>query len=203
MALSIKLVKKLYYKDKLSTIEIAKKLRLSPWVVLAFMRRNELKRRTFKEANEINFNKKSLSFSIRKNLSARERELKIAGILIYWAEGAKPNHKACTVDFANSNPQMISLFLRFLRKICKIDESRLRVQLYCYADQDIEKIKKYWYSVTKIPISRFIKPYIRSDFLPEKSGKMKYGLAHIRYADKKLLFQIGDWIDEYCLKNKI
>ena len=98
---------------------------------------------------------------------------------------------------------MIKLFLKFLRNICGVDEKRLRVQLYCYSNQRIEDLKKYWYKETDIPISQFIKPYVRNDFLPEKIGKMKYGLVHIRYADKKLLIQIGKWIEQYCKKNNI
>lgn len=95
---------------------------------------------------------------------------------------------------------MIKIFLKFLREVCGVDEKRLRVYLYCYSDQSIEILLNYWYKLTNIPKSQFSKPYIRNDFLPEKSGKMKYGLVHIRYADKKLLYQIDNWIKEYCKK---
>jgi hypothetical protein len=30
---------------------------------------------------------------------------------------------------------------------------------------------------------------------------MKYGLVHVRYADKKLLLQIEEWIKEYLKEN--
>jgi hypothetical protein len=199
VALSKNIIKNLYCKEGLSTIQIAKKLDVSVWMVISFMRRNGIKRRTFFEANRINFDKKPLTYSIKKKLAKKDEDLKLSGVLLYWAEGAKLNGKnSCTVDFANSNPEMIRIFLKFLRKICGVDEKRLRVYLYCYSNQDIESIKKFWYNLTNIPESQFTKPYIRNDFLPEKSEKMKYGLAHIRYADKKLLIQIDDWIKEYC-----
>ena len=203
--LSINLIKNLYYKDKLSTVEIAKKLKVSPWVVLKFMKRRNLSRRTFKESNAIKFDRKPVSFSVRQKLSEEERKLKIVGAMLYWTEGSKPNPKnrSWTVDFVNSNPRMIKLFLEFLRKICGVDERRLRILLYCYADQNIGALKKYWYKATKIPLAQFTKPYIRKDFLPEKSGKMKYGLVHVRYSDKKLLLQIENWIKEYLKKNNI
>ena len=123
--LSKKLIEKLYRKEKLSASEIAKKLKTTPWTVLGYMARNNIPRRTFKEANRVCFEKKPLTFSIKKNLSAKERELKLAGVLIYWAEGAKfkgMDGIPCTVDLANSDPRMVSLFLRFLREICRIDE---------------------------------------------------------------------------------
>jgi len=206
VTLSKKLIEKLYHKEKLSSSKIAERLKTTAWTVIGFMVRNNIQRRTFKEANRICFENKPLTFSIKKKLSAGEKELKLAGILIYWAEGAKfkgMDGAPCTVDLANSDPRMISLFLRFLREICGIDEKRLGVQLYCYANQDIESLKNFWYKRTKIPLNKFIKPYVRKDFLPEKIGKMKYGLVHIRYTDKKLLRLIDEWIKEYCKKMKI
>lgn len=203
--LPLNLIKKLYYKEGLSTIEIAKKLQITPWIVQKFMVRNKLPRRTFSEANAERFKKQPITFSLKQKLSLEERELKIAGIMLYWAEGGKPNPKnrMWTVDFANSDPLMIELFLRFLRQVCGVDEKRLRVLLYCYADQDIENLNNFWYNITAVNPKQFIKPYIRKDFLPGKSGKMRYGLAHVRYSDKKLLIQIEDWIKEYLKKCKI
>lgn len=202
VTLSKNLIKKLYHNQGLSTIKIANKLNMSVWAVLGFMRRNGIKRRTFFEANKINFDKKPLTYFLKKNLTKKNEKLKIAGTFLYWAEGAKVNKEKnnCTVDFANSNPEMVRIFVKFIREICGVNEKKLRVFLYCYSDQDIVKIKNFWYSLTSIPKSQFSKPYIRNDFLPEKSGKMKYGLVHIRYADKKLLYQIDNWIKEYCLK---
>ncbi len=196
--LSKSLIEKLYYKKGLSTIEISKRLRISVWVVLGFMRRNNIIRRSFNEANRIYFEKKPSSFLIKKRLSKKEEKLKTAGVFLYWGEGAQLQGKNCSVDFANSKPEMVRVFLNFLRKVCGIDEKRLRVYLYCYSDQNIESLLNYWYKVTQIPLGQFTKPYIRKDFLAEKSGKMKYGLVHIRYADKKLLYKIDNWIKDYC-----
>jgi len=203
--LPLALVKNLYYKEGWSSVEIGKKFNVSPWVVLRFMRRNNLQCRTRVESNANKFDRKPLTFSIKNNLSVREKELKIAGTLLYWAEGSKLKSKGnnWTVDLVNSDPRMVSLFLKFLRGICRIDEKKLRVQLYCYEDQSVEHLKRYWHELTRISLERFIKPYVRKDFRPEQIGKMKYGLVHIRYCDKKLLIQIDAWIKEYCKKFKI
>ena len=196
--LPLKLITQLYYKDKLNSIEIAKRFEVTPDIVLRFMKKMNLPRRTLVETNKILFERKPKSFSSKQSLSRQEEKLKIAGIMLYWAEGCK--FSSPIVDFANSNPQMIKLFLEFLREICGIQEKRLRVLLYCYANQDVEALKKYWQKLTNISLAQFTKPYIRKDFLPEKSGKMKYGLVHIRYVDKKLLTQIEDWVKEYLKK---
>ena len=197
--LSKNLIEKLYYKERLSTIKIAQKLDTTEWIILSFMRRNNIARRSFSEANKVLFEKKKLTFSIKRKLSLREEKLKTAGIFLYWGEGAQLQGKNCGVDFANSNPEMIKVFLSFLRRICGINEKKLRVFLYCYTNQDIEKLLKYWHNTTHIPINQFTKPYIRKDF-KSNSSRMEYGLVHIRYADKKLLIQIDEWIKGYTRK---
>ena len=200
-ALSKKLVKKFYYKEKLSTIEIGKKLKITPSVVVKFMERMNLSRRTFLEANFNAFARKKLSFFIKNNLTVKEQKLKIAGIMLYWAEGGKSLGKYSAVDLANSDPDMLKIFLKFLRKICRVDEKKLRVQLYCYANQDIERLKDFWYKVTNISKKQFIKPYVRQDFKIEQKDRMKNGLIHVRYNDKKLLYLIESLIKEYCKNN--
>ena len=200
LKLSVSSIKKLYYQKKLSAFEIGKRINRNESTVYKFMKRNSLPRRTSREANEIKFNKKPLTYFVKQNLSLEEEKLKIAGIMLYWAEGAKISLTTAgskLVDFANSDPKMVELFLKFLREICGVDEKRLRIYLYCYANQDISKLKRYWHKITKIPFSQFTKPYVRQDFDPKKSGKMKYGLVHVRYSDKKLLLQIEKWVKQY------
>jgi len=203
--LSLKEVKKLYYGEKISVVKVAEKLQKHPKSVFSFMERNNLKRRTAAETNRIRYEREPLSFKIKKNLSKPEEKLRIAAIMLYWTEGAKPNieKRKWTVDLVNSDPRMIKLFLKFLRTTCAVDETRLRVFLYCYANQNIKSLKRYWQNVTNIPLDQFTKPYVRTDFLPEKIGKMPHGLIHIRYNDKKLLIQIFDWIEEYLEENNI
>jgi hypothetical protein len=114
--------------------------------------------------------------------------------MLYWAEGARSGN---TVDFANSDSQMIKIFLRFLREICGIAENRLRIYLYAFSDQNIIVLKKYWSKITQVPESKFIKPYIRKVNSRLKDRRMPYGLIHIRYNDKRLLECIKGWLNEY------
>ena len=203
----LKKVKSLYYTKGYSAREVGEELNVSIDAVYKFMIRYDLERRTFEETNRIRFEKKSLSYCIKKNLTEKEKQLKIACIMLYWAEGSKKRHRnkgqrrGATVDLANSDPDMIRLFLRFLREICRVDEKRLRIYLYCYANQDVNSLKKYWCKVTNVPMNQFIKPYVREDFSLEKIGVMKYGLIHVRYSDTKLFDQLFIWIKNYLDNN--
>ncbi|MFH1946755.1 MAG: hypothetical protein ABIJ23_01180 [Candidatus Magasanikbacteria bacterium] len=187
------------YKLGLSIREIACKYSVSVDAMFYFFRKHKIKRRTAKESNKFLFERKKASFYIKKKLSIKEESLKTAGIMLYWAEGSKWDGEKI-VDFANSDSDMIKTFLVFLREICGVDESKLRVYLYCFSNQDVDRLKKFWSKETDINLNQFTKPYIKKDYNLSKTSKMKHGLIHIRYNDKKLLQQIRNWIEEY--KNK-
>ena len=191
-----RIVKRLYYKDLYGARQIADKLGVSLDAVYYFMRRHKMKRRSFAEENKIRFDRKEPSFHIRKNLSPNEKQLKTIGTILYWGEGYK-TEKSKGIDFTNSDPQMIDIFICFLRNICGVDESRLRVLLYCYSDQDPKRLIKFWSKLTGIQESQFSRPYIRSKNNNVTENKMKYGLIHIRYMDKKLLVAVKQWIENY------
>lgn len=193
--LNCDIVKTLYWDKNYNIQEISKEIGVSFWSLYSFMNKNNIPRRTITEVNYL-VNSYKPKFEIKKNLDIYEEKLKIAGIMLYWAEGTLRGN---TVDFANSNPQMIAVFLRFLRKICGVKEKRLRVYLYAYQYQDIKKLKRYWHKITEIPLTQFTKPYIRIGNQNLSGRKLLYGLVHIRYNDKQLLNLIKNWIDEVCI----
>lgn len=117
-----------------------------------------------------------------------QRDLEACAIGLYWGEGAK-SLAAGVVDLANSDPGVLQVFLRYLREIVRIDERRLRVYLYCFDDQDVESLKRFWSIELGIPVSQFTKPYIRAGG-SIRTRKMPYGVAHVRYNEKKLLLEI-------------
>ena len=181
------------YGEGYSAQEIADVLNVSLNAVYNFFKKHNIPRRTSTESNRLRFQRKEPSFQVKQRLSYKEEALKTAGIMLYWGEGSKWAGEKI-VDFANSDPVMIKIFMAFLREICGIDESKLRAYLYCYENQNPTSLKKYWSKIIKISERQFTKPYIRRDFQQHKIGKMKHGLLHIRYYDKKLLLLIKDWI---------
>jgi predicted nucleic acid-binding protein len=85
-----------------------------------------------------------------------DRDLLIAGTALYAGEGSKTDG---AVAFANSDPRMVILFCRWLRRFFVIDEARLRVYLYLHAGLDLDAACAFWSSTTGIPRSQFGKPY--------------------------------------------
>lgn len=188
------------YRDKRHTIEeVAREIGISFWSLYDFMKQHGIDRRDHSEAGYLS-NRSKPHFNAKLNLSVAEEELKTAGIMLYWAEGTL---KGNTVDFVNSNPCMVKLFLEFLRRICGIKEERLRLYIYAYSYNDLEEIKNYWRKITGIPFAQFTKPYIREG-TPNKNNRiLPYGLVHVRYNDKELLKLIKNWIQGYVTKISI
>lgn len=120
----------------------------------------------------------------------------MVAIMLYWAEGYKAGKG--TVDFANSDPDMVVIFGKFLSEICRVDKERIRLHLYAYEGQNIKNLKKFWANMLGLSKQAFVKPYIKKAATPGPRGpRMLHGLVHVRYSDKKLFEQIIRWIDEY------
>ena len=92
---------------------------------------------------------------------------------------------------------MVVIFLNLFRSIYQIQEDKLRVLLYCYANQSIPDLILFWKKLTKIPEKQFTKPYVRSDFQEDKVNRMRYGMVHIRYNDQRLMTQLKKDIDSF------
>lgn len=191
-------VEDLYYGELMNAPEIASRYGVSVDAVYSFMRRHKLLRRPSAYSNKIEYERRELSFKYTLPDGASNKGLEIAGSMLYWAEGCKSD-KTATVDFANSDPDMIRVFLRFFAERFAVTESKLRVYLYAYANQDVASIMDYWIKVTNIPKEQFLKPYIRHDFNVKQTRIMRYGLVHVRYNDKKLLSEIKKMIHSHVL----
>ena len=186
----------MYYRKQYSARKLAEQLGVSVDSVYYFMRRHDLKRRSFSEENKRRFESKKPSFCVKKKLTNKDELLKLSGVMLYWGEGSKVSSDN-RVDFTNSDPAMIVLFVNFLKKVCRVDHYRLRCYLYCFSNQDVKSLIGFWSEITGIQKGQFSKPYIKNVSDDTKKNKMPYGLIHIRYSDKKLLQLLLEWIEEY------
>lgn len=186
------------YRSGLSAKQTADRLNVGLDAVYYYLRKLRVPRRSVRESNRIRFETSEPSYCVKTNLSPAEHKLMLAAVMLYWAEGYKAGDHG--VDFANSDPDMVILFTKFLRQICNVDEKRLRCYLYAYSGQDTKALQQYWANALDIPLAQFTKPYVKRAIEPGPRGpRMLYGLVHVRYCDKKLVRQILTWIDEYKL----
>ena len=184
-------LRSLYWKKNMSIPEIGKQYDLNAATIHKRMKKHGIPRRSLSESNYI-VNKDKPRFYPKNDLTHDEEMLKIAGLMLYCSEGT---FEGKSLDFANSDPEIVELFLKFLRNICGINENRLRVYLYAFSNQEIEKLKGFWSNATGIPLNQFTKPYVRDN--RTDNNRMPYGLVKIRYSDKKLLVLLRNWLDNY------
>jgi predicted transcriptional regulator len=87
-----------------------------------------------------------------------ERELFLAGVALYWAEGSKdkPYARRERVAFVNSDPSMIQVYLAWLR-LLDVDRQRLRFAVMIHEDADVAAAEKYWAGLTGADASAFYK----------------------------------------------
>ncbi len=124
-------------------------------------------------------------------------EFKLAGLMLYWAEGAKSRY----IDITNSDPLLIKFMITWLRNICRVPEERFRVSLHLHSGQNEKQIKKYWSKITNIPICQFNKSYIKKEGSGYRKNILYNGTIKIRVCDSNLLHRVLGWI-EGVTKNK-
>ena len=91
-----------------------------------------------------------------------DRELLIAGAIAYWCEGAKdkPHRRANKVSFINSDPGLVTLFLRFLQA-ADVTLNEVVFRLSIHESADIRAAEAFWLGVTGGDPQQFRKPVLK------------------------------------------
>jgi hypothetical protein len=119
------------------------------------------------------------SYRTITQLSLTPDHIRLLCALMYWCEGAKGKDR---VDFTNSDPNLVQLFLKYLRVGFALEEHKFRVNIQLHTYHNANKQIAYWSRITAIPEKQFNKPYqkthtsiqIREDY---------QGCISIRYHD--------------------
>ncbi|NES14231.1 MULTISPECIES: helix-turn-helix domain-containing protein [Micromonospora] len=85
-----------------------------------------------------------------------ERVLLMLGAAIYWCEGAKskPWRRSEKVQFINSDPGLLAIFLRFLES-CGVDRSAPTYRVSIHESADADAAVRWWVQRLRLPAERF------------------------------------------------
>ena len=74
-----------------------------------------------------------------------DRELFLIGVGLYWAEGAKrkPHSRRERATFVNSDPDMVTVFLAWL-KLLHVEPESLRFAVHIHETADVAAAEKFW-----------------------------------------------------------
>ncbi|MET7380254.1 hypothetical protein ABZT08_15785 [Streptomyces sp. NPDC005526] len=105
----------------------------------------------------------------RTKLAARQevgemtdRELFLAGVALYWAEGSKSKayDRRERAVFVNSDPGVIKVYLAWL-DLLDVDRERLRFRVLIHESADVETAHQYWADIADVDPSVFAKPTLK------------------------------------------
>lgn len=90
------------------------------------------------------------------------RDVFVAGVIAYWAEGskAKPWNPSARVSFINSDPSMIRLFLAFMDHV-GVERDRLVFRVQIHESADVEYAHEFWSRVTGVAVDTFTRPTLK------------------------------------------
>ncbi|MGV9560814.1 helix-turn-helix domain-containing protein [Streptomyces sp. NPDC003480] len=91
-----------------------------------------------------------------------DRELFIAGVALYWAEGAKdkPYRRTEVLQFINSDPNVIKLFLRWL-DLLDVSRDRLTLRVSIHETADVQAAEEYWAHIAGVDVSALSKATLK------------------------------------------
>lgn len=128
--------------------------------------------------------------------TATKRELFIAGVALYWAEGFKKDN---LVGFSNSDPAMIAIFIKWLY-LSGVVKNRLKFRVgvnEAYREK-VRDIEGYWKKVLHIQADQFQKPFFQKVQWKKVYDRPEeyHGVLRVRVAKSTdLLRKIHGWIE--------
>lgn len=157
----------------------------------------------WKRANEI-FIKKRIQEAWEKrteiqNKAQREikkvssNDLKLIGAALYWAEGNQKYRNQ--LRFSNSNPEIIKIIMEFFRKVCKINNEKIKGKVHTYPKTNYNKTRDFWTKLTKLPKKNFYKPQTQiSKASKRKRNTLPYGTLHLNAGNTESMCKVKGWI---------
>jgi hypothetical protein len=134
----------------------------------------------------------------------RTDPLHIAGCMLFWAEGDKHRN---SVRLSNSDPDLLRLFVVFLRRCYDADIARIAVTCYLFADhlRRQREVEDFWLRALGLPKS-CLRPSIVNVYSKysqkKRCNKLPYGTCRVAYHDTSVVQSIYGAIQEYAGFNR-
>lgn len=131
------------------------------------------------------------------NLSLDSTQKAMLAVL-YWAEGNKGRE---ILQFANTDPRLVLLFITLLRRNFKLDETKFRIRLHLHNYHKENEVKRFWSKLLKIPKNQFNKTYWKQRSKEKTFRRNIGGICFIKYNSVYLQERIMDYA--YLLAEKL
>jgi len=104
-------------------------------------------------------NMKDIFMKAGKDISPLSaREFWLCGVMLYWAEGCKEKmyRGGQSVDFGNTDPEMIKFFVKWLREVLEVKDADMNFSLYIHENNmyRLKEVEAYWLKTIGIKNAR-------------------------------------------------
>ncbi len=123
---------------------------------------------------------------------SKNKKLELIGLLLWVTEGDKTQ-----LSLSNGNPSIIKKYLEFLRKICNLNENKIKAVIHCHDTLSYKQCLSHWSEITNIPPIRFTKPNIKKDHGGNR--KYPYGIIRIAASNNKLVRIFNERLKDFNL----
>lgn len=132
-----------------------------------------------------------------------KRELFLIGAVLYWAEGTKEKEgtPGSGIQFTNSDPKMLKIFLLWLRSVCMIEEEKIHFQVYLHETNNsrVREVVGYWSKRLNVTEDRLSKIYYKRNKVltnRKNTGEYYFGLVRIKVRGSSgLVRSISGWVN--------
>ncbi len=190
-----KLLQELYLEKKLSAAEIAKQLGVGFPKALYWIKKHGIPIRSVSDRTYVKLNPNGDPFHEKTALSPTEKEFFGLALGLYWAEGSRKNPHA--IQLANLDHRMLRIFVKFLREIVQIEESRLRLSVRVYSSFSLPAAHRYWTRLLKLkPNQVHVYPHTDTRSVQQDQWS-RHGIATIQFCSTTLKRWFDDQLEEF------
>jgi hypothetical protein len=104
------------------------------------------------------------------------QHLWLAGVTLYWAEGAKSKNQ---LSMANADPAALRLFIAWIRAYINSD-ARFSIQLHLHEGNDEAAARSYWRQETGLAAANSHKTYIKPKGTGHRKNHLPHGICTVR-----------------------
>lgn len=114
----------------------------------------------------------------------------VAGMMLYWGEGRK--NPDTGPQLANSDADLVRLYVLFLKEICRVPEGKIKAHLLLYPDLEDMVCRAYWAKKTGVLWKNFTK----SARMKERHGKRRinWGICVVTVSSSYLQKKVIEWL---------
>lgn len=127
-----------------------------------------------------------------------KEQLLLIGAALYWGEGTLRSRERGypTVSFSNSDPNMVRVFMWYLRKGLGVVDTQIKSGIHIHPNIKAEKAKRFWSKITKLPKGTFFitEQISRASKFKRKGNFLPYGTLSIRVNRRQPFYRIKGYI---------